>query len=46
LPLVAKIGGNAKVLTRMEYYRFLADYFRRNPIGTASALPRLEVDQV
>ncbi len=32
-PLVAKIGGNAKVYTRAQYYRFLAHYFRRNPRG-------------
>lgn len=33
-PLVAKIGGNAKVYTRPQYGRFLARYFRRNPIGS------------
>ncbi len=45
-PLVAKIGGNAKVFTRPEYIRFLARYFRRNPIATASTLLSIEVDQV
>jgi hypothetical protein len=45
-PLVAKIGGNAKVFTRPEYYRFLGRYFRRNPIGTAVTLLSIEVDQV
>ncbi len=33
-PLVAKVGGNAKVYTRPQYGRFLARYFRRNPIGS------------
>ena len=45
-PLVAKIGGNAKVYTRAEYIRFLGRYARRNPIGTASTLLSIEVDQV
>jgi len=45
-PLVAKIGGNAKVYTRAEYLRFLARYFRRNPLGTASTLLTIEIDQV
>ena len=45
-PLVAKIGGNAKVFTRSEYRRFLGRYFRRNPIGTASTLLSIEFDQV
>ena len=31
-PLVAKLGGNAKVYTTGEYYRFLWRYFRRNPV--------------
>jgi hypothetical protein len=34
-PLVAKLGGNAKVLTAQAHRKFLAHYFRRNPIGTA-----------
>ena len=45
-PLVAKIGGNAKVFTRSEYMRFLGRYFRRNPIGTAATLLSVELDQV
>jgi hypothetical protein len=45
-PLVAKIGGNAKVFTRSEYYRFLGRYLRRNPIGTLSTQLSIEVDQV
>jgi len=45
-PLVAKIGGNAKVFSRSEYYRFLGRYLRRNPVGTASTLLSIEVDQV
>jgi hypothetical protein len=45
-PLVAKIGGNAKVFTRAEYYRFLGRYFRRNPVGTAATLLSIEIDQV
>ena len=35
-PLVAKIGGNAKVYTRNQYFRFLARYFRRNALGSAA----------
>jgi hypothetical protein len=45
-PIVAKIGGNAKVFTRGEYIRFLGRYVRRNPIGTASTLLSVEFDQV
>ena len=45
-PLVAKLGGNAKVYTRPEYLRFLGRYFRRNPTGTASALLSIELNQV
>jgi hypothetical protein len=37
-PLVAKVGGNAKVYTRAQYARFLGRYFRRNPIGTLEYL--------
>lgn len=33
-PLVAKLGGNAKVFTREQYGRFRGRYFRRNPLGT------------
>jgi hypothetical protein len=35
-PLVAKVGGNAKVYTRSDYGRFLWRYVRRNPFGTAA----------
>lgn len=45
-PLVAKIGGNAKVFNRSEYTRFLGRYFRRNPIGTVATLLNIELDQV
>jgi hypothetical protein len=44
-PLVAKIGGNAKVYTRGQYYRFVARYFRRNPIGMVSYRAQIELDQ-
>ena len=33
-PLVAKVGGNAKVYTAADYRAFMWRYFRRNPIGT------------
>jgi hypothetical protein len=45
-PLVAKVGGNAKVYTRADYIRFLARYARRNPIGTAATLIDIEFNQV
>ena len=45
-PLVAKIGGNAKVFSRTDYLRFLGRYIRRNPIGTLSTLVTIEADQV
>ena len=45
-PLVAKIGGNAKVYTRSEYYRFLLRYFRRNPIGMITYRAQIELDQI
>ena len=45
-PLVAKIGGNAKVFTRAEYIRFIGRYLRRNPLGTVSTLLSIEIDQV
>ena len=33
-PLVSKIGGNAKVFNRRQYYRFLLRmHYRRNPVG-------------
>ncbi|HEY1934601.1 MAG TPA: hypothetical protein VGG99_21550 [Acetobacteraceae bacterium] len=34
-PLVAKVGGNAKVYTPQQYRRFRLHYFRRNPLGMA-----------
>jgi hypothetical protein len=45
-PLVAKVGGNAKVYTRGEYYRFLWRYFRRNPIGLLTFWAQIEWDQI
>src|SRR5580658_5409236 len=45
-PLVAKIGGNAKVYTRAQYYRFMLRYFRRNPIGMISYRSQIEWDQI
>ena len=45
-PLVAKIGGNAKVYTRWHYYGFLWRYFRRNPIGMTRYRLGIEWDQV
>jgi hypothetical protein len=45
-PLVAKIGGNAKVYTRQQYYRFLWHYFRRNPFGMIRYRLGIEWDQV
>jgi hypothetical protein len=32
-PLIAKLGGNAKVYTAADYLRFRLRYFRRNPFG-------------
>jgi len=45
-PLVAKIGGNAKVYTRRQYYRFLLRYFSRNPIGMITYRAQIEWDQI
>jgi hypothetical protein len=45
-PLVAKIGGNAKVYTRARYYRFLLHYFRRNPVGMTTYRAQIEWDQI
>lgn len=33
-PLVAKLGGNAKVYSKTQYRKFQWRYFRRNPLGT------------
>ncbi len=32
-PIIAKIGGNAKVFNQSDYLRFWLRYFRRNPVG-------------
>jgi hypothetical protein len=45
-PLVAKVGGNAKVYTTRQYYRFLWRYFRRNPIGMIAWRSQIEWEQV
>jgi hypothetical protein len=45
-PLVAKIGGNAKVYTRGQYYRFLSRYIRRNPVGMVTFRAQIELDQI
>ena len=41
-PLVAKLGGNAKVCTPREYRRFMRRYFLRNPLGTLAY--RLDIE--
>lgn len=43
-PLVAKVGGNAKVYTPVEYRRFLWRYLKRNPLGTAGYLVEPEIN--
>jgi hypothetical protein len=45
-PLVAKVGGNAKVYTTSQYYRFLWHYFRRNPIGMIGYRSQIEWQQI
>jgi hypothetical protein len=45
-PLVAKIGGNAKVYTFGQYCRFLWRYFRRNPVGMIVWRSQIECDQI
>jgi hypothetical protein len=45
-PLVAKLGGNAKVYTRAEYAKFRWRYFRRNPLGTLAYLLEPEKNYV
>jgi hypothetical protein len=37
-PLVAKLGGNAKVYTKAQYRKFQLRYLRRNPLGTLAYL--------
>jgi len=45
-PLVAKVGGNAKVYSKTQYRGFLLRYLRRNPLGTVRYLLGIELDQV
>jgi hypothetical protein len=45
-PLVAKVGGNAKVYTRAQYRRFVWRYVRRNPLGTLAYRLDIEFNQV
>ena len=44
--LKAKVGGNAKVYTAGQYYRFLWHYFRRNPIGMIAWRLQIEWEQI
>lgn len=45
-PLVAKLGGNAKVYTKAEYAKFRWRYLKRNPIGTLAYLLEPEKNYV
>jgi hypothetical protein len=45
-PIVAKLGGNAKVYTKTDYRKFLLRYFRRNPVGTFAYLLEPEKNYV
>jgi hypothetical protein len=45
-PLVAKLGGNAKVYTKRQYRKFQWRYFRRNPRGTLAYLLEPEKNYV
>jgi hypothetical protein len=45
-PLVAKLGGNAKVYTKAQYAKFRWRYFRRNPLGTLQYLLEPETNYV
>ncbi|HLG85817.1 MAG TPA: hypothetical protein VKZ79_01315 [Alphaproteobacteria bacterium] len=45
-PLVAKLGGNAKVYSRPQYRKFLRRYFVRNPFGTLAYLLEPEKNYV
>jgi hypothetical protein len=45
-PLVAKLGGNAKVYSKRDYRKFRWRYFRRNPIGTLIYLAGPEINYV
>ena len=43
-PIIAKIGGNAKVFDQLQYLRFCLRYFRRNPLGFSSWRVRRWID--
>ena len=45
-PLVAKLGGNAKVYTEAEYAKFRWRYLKRNPLGTLRYLLEPETNYV
>jgi len=45
-PLVAKLGGNAKVYSKAQYRKFQWRYFRRNPLGTLIYLLEPETNYV
>lgn len=45
-PLVAKVGGNAKVYTKAQYRRFLLRYIKRDPVGVLTYKWQIEWDQV
>ena len=45
-PLVAKLGGNAKVFSKAEYAKFRWRYLRRNPLGTLAYLLEPEKNYV
>ena len=42
-PIVAKLGGNAKVFTKRDYRAFRRRYFKRNPLGSLSYLAFVRV---
>jgi hypothetical protein len=45
-PLVAKVGGNAKVYTRAQYRAFMRRYLLRNPLGTIEYRFGIETNHV
>jgi hypothetical protein len=45
-PLVAKVGGSAKVYTRAQYREFMWRYFRRNPWATLLHRTSVEMNHV
>lgn len=45
-PLVAKVGGNAKVYTRAQYRAFMRRYLLRNPLGTIEYRLGIEMNYV